>query len=462
MSELSSLFEQQVSGLEAELAGPRLDDAGRARVVRRVRRVRRVDTARITGVVALVVAALGAGSWGLRDLVERPVIATPPEPTNVTTPSVTPTPSATPSVSTTPSPEPSTGPDGRAMPGFVTAAAGLPSALPLPDGLLEQTVPGWVVATYEPMKAYANTPYPFEKKVGREEHQIVYLVSPVGTRYQVLELPATTPLEVVAWTAGASTALVRDFAATAGSAQIQRLDLHTGVLTATDLAVDQVGARGVPSPSGRRLLVGGASVFDVGGQTTSALPRLPEDRKYEKCQAIGWYDEDSVIVSCGIHDPAFANLETDNGQDPRVLVVALDGSGIQKELASDPGGPLVATGPAYRVGDTVVSLASTTEPGRPTCNGDPVVLRGGKTVLIDVPTASAAFGWDGYQVLGANADVVIFHAYGSCSGGGPLAGEVFAFDGRTSSTRVLIPPPVDSADPDAVWELGMLSAVVGS
>src|SRR5690349_21533340 len=94
---------------------------------------------------------------------------------------------STPAASPTPAPSITVDADGRALPGFVTVHQELPPALPAAPGTLETTGPGWSLQTYRPEVApvvtVSGVTPGFEPTV-----QVVYLVSPEGRRYQLLEL----------------------------------------------------------------------------------------------------------------------------------------------------------------------------------------------------------------------------------------------------------------------------------
>jgi len=195
MSELRSLFAEQVSGVEAELVGPRLDDAGRARVARGARRGRRIQTIRTSAMATLVVAALGVGGWGLRDLLDRPDIANPPEPTNVTTPSVTPTSSATPSASVTASASPSASHDwstvaaGDLPPAFAEADPHQPASRQMQDWVWDYVDDSWTVANYlsgTRPSPYASGPNP--PTGGGTGTRVMYLLAPDSTLFHLLDV----------------------------------------------------------------------------------------------------------------------------------------------------------------------------------------------------------------------------------------------------------------------------------
>jgi len=195
MSELRSLFAEQVSGVEAELVGPRLDDAGRARVTRGARRGRRIQTIRTSAMATLVVAALGAGGWGLRDLLDRPDIANPPVPTGFTTPSVTPTSSSTPSASVTPSPTAAATPThdwstvaaGDLPPIFGSTDSHQPESREMRDWVWNYVDDSWTVASY----GSGTAPDPYSANPldwGGTETRVIYLVAPDNTLFHLLDV----------------------------------------------------------------------------------------------------------------------------------------------------------------------------------------------------------------------------------------------------------------------------------
>lgn len=184
------------------------------RVVTRVRRRRAVRHTTQAGVVVVAGAGIAAGGWfGLRG--HEPVPPATPTPT-LTTPA--PPPSATP----TPTPEP-------------IVEAGFPTALPLPDGLLAQTGPGWVLTLHRP------TPATTDGTAGTAVGQAVFLVSPAGEQYRVVDVPTALAVSLEHWTAGSTTAQVMfgEFSVdgTADGLRPGTLDLLTGTVTARDLVL---------------------------------------------------------------------------------------------------------------------------------------------------------------------------------------------------------------------------------
>ncbi len=126
------------------------------------------------------------------------------------------------------SPGATTAPLGLAAPGQVTVDPSLPDALPLPAGIWSRTAPGWVLATYAPHVAWwSNDTQSLDVTVTKH---VVYLVSPEGQRYQVLELDPYRVIQIESWRAGETTAIIREGSVTDGTAPltIALLDLTSG------------------------------------------------------------------------------------------------------------------------------------------------------------------------------------------------------------------------------------------
>jgi hypothetical protein len=142
-------------------------------------------------------------------------------------------PSSTPSPAV-PSPVPptSTDADGRALPGFVTLNTQLPAAQPAPADVLSATGPGWSLQTYRPQVA-PRTGFGGGTPGVPASVQVLYLVSPQGKRYQLLELDPAKPILVDSWSAGESVAYVTqcDPLECDPTAPTQVLDLLTGSLS---------------------------------------------------------------------------------------------------------------------------------------------------------------------------------------------------------------------------------------
>jgi hypothetical protein len=152
-----------------------------------------------------------------------------------TRPDETPPPAAIPSESATSSAGPSASPSttGFAEPGQVTVDPSLPSALPLPAEVWATTGPGWVLATYSP--AVITYGVDADGPTVERARQVIYLVSPTGTRYQVLELDPNDQVSISSWTGGESVAYIERCGSSAfcqtHTGPTFVLDLETGVAT---------------------------------------------------------------------------------------------------------------------------------------------------------------------------------------------------------------------------------------
>jgi len=237
MSELRSLFAEQVSGVEAELAWPRLDDAGRARVARGARRGRRAQTIRTSAMATLVVAALGAGGWGLRDLLDRPDIATPPVPTN--SPSVVSSPTDAPPVSAASSSTSSTVPssasvfddgiaDGDLPPLITRVSDRVPQAHAMADWVWDKVGLGWGLAVYQANQCITDV---VEASPPTPE---LYLVSPEGVHFHLFDFPpdalSSCGLRIDFWDAKARVAIVEEWRDKSFT-PLYAIDLERGVLS---------------------------------------------------------------------------------------------------------------------------------------------------------------------------------------------------------------------------------------
>lgn len=201
MSDFSDRIAAHAQAVEGKLASAAMTEGGRAAVRRGIRRGRAGRALTVSG-AALAAFALVAGvGLGVRGLVQHdPVPAIAPSPTFTPTPS----PSPSPEPSASPSPTKTVGADGLALPGFVTADPNLPSASALTESVWSEVANGWILASYSPEAMVGGEP----PSVLPRTRNIVYLVSPGGSRYQVLELPPDSGWRLVWWKKGSTTALM--------------------------------------------------------------------------------------------------------------------------------------------------------------------------------------------------------------------------------------------------------------
>ncbi|WP_456845190.1 hypothetical protein, partial [Cellulomonas sp. P5_C6] len=216
-ADLRTLLGQAAEELSTDGPMDQLRAAGLRRIVRR-RRAQRHTAESVAGVAAAGV--VGAAAWfGVEHV-------SPPPPAHHPSPTVTSTPSPSPSPSSTPSPTL-----------VMTSSPGLPPMAPLPDGLLEATTPGWVLAQSRP----SYGPQDGVSGEGTDVADVVYLVSPQGGRYRVLDRPLSAGLALLHWRAGEARALVLEYADGSRSSADSRpawLDLRDGSTT----PVEGVGA----------------------------------------------------------------------------------------------------------------------------------------------------------------------------------------------------------------------------
>lgn len=448
---------------EAVAGDPGVDPAGLASRVRRRRNRRHVLQATVS---VPVVAALALGAWSLAGRIAQ-------------VPPVTQTP--VPSPTWTVSPEPTAG----LVP--APAIAGLPARFLMPDGLLERTGPGWVLATYA-------APDP---DGGDSPIDAVLLVSPGGVVYQVALLGgaatddgAPQQVEIVDWQPGSSTAIVmqRSYAPGAdGFGTYARLDLTSGTVSPVETELGPV-----PNYEGR---VGGAEAwtdgtddmrleFVVDGQvvrtdlyraTVGASPdgtsfwAVGEDasggRRFEVldaatrtvretgaafvaagCWPVQWWTASSILAACS--DRPASDREPILQTHPQLEVFGLDdltaGSGTLLRTLR-VGDPMIEA--TARVADRSMVVAGRTVTDSLTfsldaCGQQVHLLTNG--AFTSLPLRAA----DSFQVASADGRVLvepITHCEGMNAGAGPL----LAIDPATGATTTLLDVPAGVDDPRA-------------
>jgi len=514
VSGLRERLQGEAADLADRLRGGEFGDTERVGMRSRIRRGRAIRTARTACVAVVAVGILGAGGWGLRDLFERPDIANPPEPSA----SVSPTSSSTPSM--TPSPEPSTGPDGRALPGFVTKAVGLPDALPLPDGLLEQTGPGWVLATYAPEYFAAGSSTATTDVITAE---VLYLIDPSGTRYQVLELDTATTVHpanttsigtrLLSWEPGSTTALVQQDVITRDSQMSgsvpgdpARLDLVTGALSPAFAApgpdyvyltsangrhlwaksydakgttfddalvvTDAAGRHNVNvgeiieqvqvSPEGN-LAIAGKRVVDL--DTGAIVGTLAGQTASGWCEPVSWWTADSILALCHDRDPLSADTSYLE-MNPRLVSFTLSqlatGRGtVVRTLALGDVEPwsLMST----FVADRVVAFAGTAldtgiGPNSDACATGAYLLRDGAIERMPASDLPPEQVSNIFEPRAVGRTVLV-EGYGSCAGS-MQPSVLTSYDIDTRAMHELLGPPVGDL-PTGSWYLrGLTSWVV--
>lgn len=461
MSGLRDGLQGAATGLAAELRGGRFDEPARIGMRSRIRRGRVIRAARTTSLAAGVVGALVVAGWfGLGDRNGPPPVATPtPSPTS------TPSPDPTPEVTQTP----------EVVLGDPIDEPGLPTYYAMPDGVLDHVGPGWVLATYAPVVEYQLQSDPAARAPLVE---MVFLVSPEGTRYLVSRLDPGVAAdasgatwvehELVSWDTGDTGATVRELRYSVDArifenvedGPAQWLDLATGVLTPlggdadpTPAGLSPDGSMVLPSRAGGERLVERVS-------DGSQIAELPPSSPAGWCQIVTWWTADSILAAC-LDDDLFA-LDGP-GIDiarPRLVILALDelGSGagtILRQIGPEEPFPYGLTG-TY-VADGVVAWVGADSRDWMEC-ATGVYLQTGDRIE-PLPASSDARAWVNSWVARAVDGVVYVEAQGSCaSDSHPRI--LTAYDVATGTTTELVPaPPGDN--PNDVWSQGLGSYVVG-
>lgn len=258
--------EQQLRGEDNELG---LVSVLSAEVRRR--RARRSVTTTV-GVAAAAVLLVAVPVLAL----QQP--ATPP-------PASPPTVSPVPEVTTPPPPSPDPSPTGPVAPPPESSpplepvtVEGAPTMYRMPDGLLEDAGPGWVLLQYQAYAVYSDD--------GTTELEpsktIVVVADPAGTRYLVTE-DAPYNIRVVDWRAGELTAVIE----LADPSQRAILDLRTG-----DIRAEPAGLTDVHEFAGRR--ADGAELWWIFGPEP-AMFRLVALTGTGVEDVAEWPSEDSAI-----------------------------------------------------------------------------------------------------------------------------------------------------------------------
>jgi hypothetical protein len=288
MNELGGLFDE-AEGREARAAGDaRLSGEEFAAVHGRVRRAHARRAALRTSLVAVAVVVLGAA--GLYGISRVGAVSAAD--------SAAPLPSG--SVSASPSPSPSD--TGVAWPGFagtVTVDPHLPDAAAITPAVWASVGPGWALVSYR--EAWGDAP-----SVGP---QVIYLMSPAGDRYELVNVPGDT-VSVLAWEAGSATAVV-SVQPDGDPPYAASMDLVTGAVTETGgyapyiWSIAFLDADGAPVWTGNDATSAYVAIAADGTQSAYAIPAelgAAEFAKaqlgYESCGVAAPFDDDTAIVQC--------------------------------------------------------------------------------------------------------------------------------------------------------------------
>lgn len=431
--------------------------AGLRRSVRR-RRVQRHTVESVVGLAA--VGVVGTAAWaGLRFTTPPPAVE--PTPTVQPTPTATSTPTPTGTPSLTPSPTPST----TTTPP-VPASFGQPSSVPVTPAVLRSAKVGWVLAVSAPQYLHG------EGDVVSAGPPVLFLVSPAGDRYKVLEMAHEYWL--VHWAAGQTHAIVQ-----VAKGPYRSLDLLTGELDPvagiTDddqwVGVDSAGRTIWQNTAGRVLAVAPDGTSTVLAWTLVPLggPLSPNhdligsgygvfDLKAERkrffqppsngasCSTLGWLSDAEVVIGCSESDGQYRTYSTPFTPDwdpvtsqPHPQPWQLDGiePGSVRWVEQLTDGRLVVVGTDQEGRSTVVVKdgSSVTTAWRAEWLADAHVEVAGTLVLLTLDTDDSA-------------------------------DELLVYDAMTGTTTVLMPVPTDTGEEyglgGIVWWSGVTSSVAGS
>ena len=410
---------------------------------------------------AVVVVALGAVWWATARPGDEPAAQTA-----LTTPSpaASPTPAAPPTATASPAPA-------VLELGAPIDEVGVPTYYAMPDGALDLAEPGWVLATY------LARPLPLVTVPGHTTGELVFIVRPDGTRLLAVRIPQPVDLdaagttwtehEVLAWAAGARTAVVREVVHTVSDAgsesrtpgAVLTLDLLTGELTAG--ATEPAAAAGAPNSRGDLWLTEGNAVVDATG---TQLGVIDGPTASGWCQAVDWWTADSLLAACADQDPILTELPHLQ-LNPRLVTIKVadlaTGSGtVLRPIAPDEPWPS-AFGSAS-VGDGVVVAQGT-------------VLGPDAQLWYSCPTGLYLLDARGGQRLPASDDpevelniftptavggVVYVSATGGCSGDARPS-VLTSYDAATGAFMELVGAPPRGGATEYPWLQGLTSYVVG-
>lgn len=442
-SELADVMKAGVDQGTRAFAGREMATDQLRRVAGRVHRRRVVRHSAQAGVAVVASAGVAAGGWFGLHRGEEPVPPATPTPT-VTTPAPTPAPAPSATPSATPTAEP-------------IVQTGFPTALPLPDGLLEQTGPGWVLTMHRPQYVAGGA----EHVVG----QAIFLVSPTGETYRVLDLPVDRFLVLFGWTAGSSTADVRFGTRDADGrltteTQDGQLDLRTGALTpgGIDLPFSPSGAS-VLDPTGTRWLRDAGTQYelmDVATRESVFGTVLTPD--HQECDPVGWLDAGHALFLCLDPRGDDSDLGTD-GRHPRLYVHDVRSAGTATQMSA---GTFVADvtpddpTPSYwvsglRVSDGVVAFTSFSGASAAGCPDGVGLWDGHELRMLQAPDPDRIEDLFDVRV---HEGLVYVESTGGCRNDRvPRALTVHDLAAGTMTT--LVAPPTDGGDES--WVQGMTS-----
>lgn len=423
-----------------------LDANDLTRLRARVRRGRTVRHVREATVAVPVVAAVAAAGWfGFDRMTATPPADETPQP-------VQPTPS--PDATDVPD-EPDVTDDALGDP---VEEPGLPPHHELPDGLLDEAGPGWVLTVHRPTRTVADPTIDFRYEVLTNA---MFLVAPDGTNYLVGRWGPEANVVPSVWHADSATVDVIVDVDTAGYGQ-QRpgqdvmaatYDLRTGTFTERegDAALPPDTTQQPPrSPSGRQVGLEYGTAFTLWA-ADGAATQLAYGVDGKVCAPVGWLGEDAFLALCVdsamLTDGGLDIGRTERDYHPELVRVDLAGTrvdGVTGLGALGPDDPLPSVGDGVHVRDGVVAFRSE--------EGGPYGCWTGADLWTDAgfrPLQHPTRAENMFEVAAADG-VVYVEAAPGCSGDSAPA-TLTAHDLATGTSQLLAPAPADWMPGEPGW-----------
>ena len=436
MSGLGDLFgEAEVRAVSAA-GGARLSGEPLGDVHGRVRRAHARRAALRTGLAGLAVVVVGAGViYGLGLRGAPPISAT-----------TSPSPSASPSI--TPSTSPSPSDTDAAWPGFtggLTVDPHVPNALPISRGVWASAGPGWAVISYR--EAWTKD------DVDDRGPQVVYLVSPEGQRYELVNVPGDT-VAVLAWEAGATSVPV-SVQPDGDPPHAGMLNLVTGEVTATEgyapylWSLAFLDSDGGPIYTGNEATSAYVRIASDGTQSEYSFPDVGNSGElaYNKlsfpgidCGVPAPYDSQSELVLCWDNRYSVGDDAGIAAKDAHFVIARSWPSEQRLEVLFDS---TYAAGTAQmptRVGDFVVAGSGAI--GRDGCPNQFSILADGEASPVPGWSTDLHPSGSDFLEFGATGNTVVWGVTSGCSS--PISPVVVVSSDLAESTgAVLMPYPAD-------------------
>ena len=427
MSGLGDLFgEAEVRAVSAA-DGARLAGSSLEGVHGRVRRAHTRMAALRTGLAAVALVIVGAGVVYGMSLRGAPPVADSPSSSASASPSVSPSSSAV------------------AWPGFtgsLTTDPHLPDAAVITPEVWASAGPGWALVSYR--EAWTKD------GVDDRGPQVIYLVSPQGDRYELVNVPGDT-VSVLAWAPG-STLVPAAVTLPSGEQNYMMLDLVTGgTYQAGGYApylwsLAFLDAEGAPVWSGNDATWGYVSIAPDGTQSewTDPVTGNAAEVAVNKlafpgidCAVAAPYDDQSSIVECWDNRYTVGGTNVDAADAQQVIARVWPEEDRVEVLLATTYAAGSASSPT-RVGDQVV--AATGAVGLDGCANEFTVIS--RNALDAVPGWDASLHPDASHFLafGAVGNVLTWGATSGCSAEtSPIA--VVGSDLERGRGTVLVPYP---------------------